>query len=128
MDAGTERVALVHDWLTGMRGGERVLESLCRMFPQADLLTLVHVPGSVSPIIERLRSEITKALPDLRERFQTSGGDVLEIAPDQLIPFVKSEHDKWIAIIREAGIEVRVGDQSENRQGPRPRRASSSEA
>jgi tripartite-type tricarboxylate transporter receptor subunit TctC len=58
------------------------------------------------PIIERLRSEITKALPDLRERFQTSGGDVLEIAPDQLIPFVKSEHDKWIAIIREAGITL----------------------
>ena len=53
------------------------------------------------PIIERLRSEIKSALPDLRERFQTSGGDVLEIAPDQLIPFVKSEHDKWIAVIRE---------------------------
>ena len=53
------------------------------------------------PIIERLRSEIKSALPDLRERFQTSGGDVLEIAPDQLIPFVKSEHDKWIVIIRE---------------------------
>jgi tripartite-type tricarboxylate transporter receptor subunit TctC len=58
------------------------------------------------PIIERLRSEIKSALPDLRERFQTSGGDVLEIAPDQLIPFVKSEHDKWIAIIREAGITL----------------------
>lgn len=47
------RVALVHDWLTGMRGGEKVLEALCRMFPQATLHTLVHVPGSVSPDIER---------------------------------------------------------------------------
>ena len=44
---------LVHDWLTGMRGGEKVLESLCRLFPDADLLTLVHVPGRVSPRIER---------------------------------------------------------------------------
>jgi glycosyltransferase involved in cell wall biosynthesis len=46
---------LVHDWLTGMRGGERVLESLCRLFPEADLLTLVHAEGSVSPLIERRR-------------------------------------------------------------------------
>lgn len=49
------RVALVHDWLTGMRGGERVLEVLCRMFPDASLHTLVHVPGAVSPTIERLQ-------------------------------------------------------------------------
>ena len=49
------RVALVHDWLTGMRGGERCLEVLCELFPDAPLFTLVHVPGSVSPVIERRR-------------------------------------------------------------------------
>jgi glycosyltransferase involved in cell wall biosynthesis len=49
------RVALVHDWLTGMRGGEKVLEVLCERYPGADLYTLVHVPGSVSPTIEALR-------------------------------------------------------------------------
>jgi hypothetical protein len=42
------RVALVHDWLTGMRGGEKVLEVLCELFPDADLFTLFHRPGSVS--------------------------------------------------------------------------------
>ncbi|HLC42901.1 MAG TPA: glycosyltransferase [Methylomirabilota bacterium] len=47
------RVALVHDWLTGMRGGERCLEAFCELFPDADLYTLLHVPGSVSPIIEK---------------------------------------------------------------------------
>jgi glycosyltransferase involved in cell wall biosynthesis len=47
------RVALVHDWLTGMRGGERVLEVLCETFPEASLHTLLHVPGTVSPVIER---------------------------------------------------------------------------
>ena len=36
-----------------MRGGERVLESLCRLLPEADVLTLVHRRGSVSPLIER---------------------------------------------------------------------------
>jgi glycosyltransferase involved in cell wall biosynthesis len=47
------KVALVHDWLTGMRGGEKVLEVLCELFPSADLFTLFHFRGSVSPLIER---------------------------------------------------------------------------
>ncbi len=46
------RVALVHDWLTGMRGGEKALEQIAALFPGADVFTLVHVPGSVSPAIE----------------------------------------------------------------------------
>jgi hypothetical protein len=33
------RVAIIHYWLVGMRGGEKVLESLLRMFPQADIFT-----------------------------------------------------------------------------------------
>ncbi len=49
------RVALVHDWLTGMRGGERVLHELAALYPDADLYTLVHLPGSTSERIERLR-------------------------------------------------------------------------
>ncbi|MFO0945704.1 MAG: glycosyltransferase [Planctomycetota bacterium] len=47
------RVALVHDWLTGMRGGEKVLEHFADMFPDAPIYTLLHVPGSVSRTIER---------------------------------------------------------------------------
>jgi glycosyltransferase involved in cell wall biosynthesis len=64
-DADGRRVVLVHDWLTGMRGGEKVLESLCRLFPGADLLTLVHVRGSVSPTIEsrRVRTSLVQRLP-----------------------------------------------------------------
>jgi glycosyltransferase involved in cell wall biosynthesis len=59
------RVALVHDWLTGMRGGEKVLEALCDLYRDADLFTLVHVPGSVSPLIERrrLRTSFIQRLP-----------------------------------------------------------------
>jgi len=45
-------VALVHDWLTGYRGGERVLFHLAQRYPQADLFTLIHEPGSVPPSIE----------------------------------------------------------------------------
>ena len=49
------KVALVHDWLTGRRGGEKCLEALCELYPGADLFTLVHVPGSVSPTVENRR-------------------------------------------------------------------------
>lgn len=48
------RVAIVHDWLTGMRGGEKCLDVLCRAFPDATLHTLIHKPGSVAPTIERM--------------------------------------------------------------------------
>jgi glycosyltransferase involved in cell wall biosynthesis len=48
------RVALVHDWLTGMRGGEHCLEVFCEIFPQAHLYTLLHLPGRVSATIEAL--------------------------------------------------------------------------
>ena len=47
------RVALIHDWLTGMRGGEKALEVFCEIFPNADLFTLVYLPGTTSPLIER---------------------------------------------------------------------------
>jgi glycosyltransferase involved in cell wall biosynthesis len=46
------RIAIVHDWLTGMRGGEKVLEALCDLFPAAPIFTLIHNRGSVSPKIE----------------------------------------------------------------------------
>lgn len=49
------RVVLVHDWLTGMRGGEKVLEAFCRRWPTARLYTLLHRRGATSPPIEQLK-------------------------------------------------------------------------
>src|SRR4051794_13709110 len=46
------RVAVIHDWLTGMRGGELVLEAILDLAPDAELFTLFHFPGSVSKAIE----------------------------------------------------------------------------
>lgn len=45
------RVVLSHDWLTGMRGGERVLELLCRGFPKAPLFSLIYNPAAISAVI-----------------------------------------------------------------------------
>src|SRR5204862_384596 len=49
------RVALVHDWLTGMRGGEKVLEAIAELYPDAPIYTLLHVKGSVSRALESRR-------------------------------------------------------------------------
>ena len=50
-----KRVALVHDWLNGMRGGEKCLEVLCEMFPDATLFTLIHEKGRLSKTIEQMQ-------------------------------------------------------------------------
>ena len=52
MTADAARVVLVHDWLTGLRGGEKCLEPACRRWPDAPLFTLLHKPGSVPASIE----------------------------------------------------------------------------
>jgi glycosyltransferase involved in cell wall biosynthesis len=49
------KVAIVHYWLVGMRGGEKVIEALCEMYPQADIFTHVFVPEMVSDRIRRHR-------------------------------------------------------------------------
>lgn len=49
------KVALVHYWLVGMRGGEKVLEAFCDLFPDADIFTLVADPERLSPKIRRHR-------------------------------------------------------------------------
>jgi len=66
------KVALVHDWLTGMRGGEFVLEALCEMYPEADIYTLLHIPGSVSPRIEShtIHTSVINRLPDVERRYR----------------------------------------------------------
>ena len=66
------KVALVHDWLTGMRGGERCLEVFAELFPTADLYTLLHVPGSVSPAIEnrRIVTSFIQRLPQAERRYR----------------------------------------------------------
>ena len=59
------KVALVHDWLTGMRGGEKCLEVLCELFPEADLYTLLHQKGKLSQNIESksIRTSFVQHLP-----------------------------------------------------------------
>ncbi|MFZ0792494.1 MAG: glycosyltransferase [Candidatus Korobacteraceae bacterium] len=69
---GSLRVALVHDWLVNMRGGEKVLELICRRFPDAPLWTLLYARGSVSPTIEdrEISTSLLQSLPFARTKYR----------------------------------------------------------
>jgi glycosyltransferase involved in cell wall biosynthesis len=68
----TPKVALVHDWLTGRRGGEKVLEVLAEIYPDAPIYTLFRVPGSQSPDIERrvIRTSFLQGFPFLKTHYR----------------------------------------------------------
>ncbi len=66
------KVALVHDWLTGQRGGEKVLEVLAEIFPEAPIYTLFHIKGSQSEAIEKrdIRTSFLQKMPFLKKKYR----------------------------------------------------------
>ncbi len=83
------RVAIVHDWLTGLRGGEKCLEVVCSAFPDATLHTLIHRQGAVGPII---------------------GGMAIRTSPLQRIPGVFRHYRHLLPVMPLAAKRWRVGD------------------
>ena len=79
------KVAIVHYWLVGMRGGEKVLESLCELFPHADIYCHVYDPDSVSEIISQhnIKTTFIQRLPASR-RFYQSYLPFMPLALEQL--------------------------------------------
>src|SRR4029077_5666228 len=67
------KVALIHYWLVGMRGGEKVLETLCEMYPGADIFPHVYVPEMVSDRIRqhRIIPTFINALPRAARMYKT---------------------------------------------------------
>ena len=67
------KVALVHYWLVGMRGGEKVLEALCEMYPEADIFTHVYVPERVSETIRghKVTTSLISRLPQPARRYKS---------------------------------------------------------
>jgi len=60
-------IAFSHDWLTGMRGGERVLETLCSIFPHAPVYTLFYNKKAISDIINKrtIKTSFLQYLPGI---------------------------------------------------------------
>lgn len=90
------KTAIVHDWLTGMRGGEQVLEAICSIFPEADIFTLFHFPGSVSKEIEKhnIHTSFLQHIPGIK-RFHRY---FLPLFPSAIESFNLSGYDLVISL------------------------------
>lgn len=66
------KVALIHHWLVSMRGGEKVLEALCELFPQADIYTHVYDPEGISETIRahKVHTTFIQRLPAARRLYK----------------------------------------------------------
>lgn len=104
------RIALVHDWLTGLRGGERVLHELALLYPDADLYTLVHVPGSTTRAIEarHIESSPLSKLPGVAHYYRS----LLPLFPWAIRRFDFSRYDLVISCSHAVAKGVRVGPQT----------------
>ncbi|GAM04442.1 glycosyltransferase [Novosphingobium sp. MBES04] len=93
------RTAIIHYWLVGMRGGERVLEHICDMFPEADIFTHVVDPAKLSDKLRARRIETTfiARLPGARTHYQK----YLPLMPRALEALDLTDYD--LVISSEAG-------------------------
>lgn len=66
------KVVLLHDWVTGFRGGERVLDAFCELFPEAPLYTLVHIPGASSARIDdrKVTASFLNKIPGVESQYR----------------------------------------------------------
>lgn len=100
------KIALVHDWLTGMRGGEKCLEVLCELFPEAPIYTLLHNKGSMSPLIES-KTIVTSFIDRLPSK-STQYRKYLPLFPFAAARFDLMEYDLVISTSHAVAKNVRV--------------------
>src|SRR5712691_7141919 len=101
------RVAVVHDWLNGMRGGEKVLEAILELYPDATIHTLFHEPGKVSRIIEshRIVTSWLNRIPGVYRYYR----NLLPLFPAAVESWDLSEFDFVISSSHAVAKGVRAG-------------------
>ncbi len=96
---GTElsklRVAIVHYWFVGRAGGERVVEALAEVFPQADLFSLVADRSTLAPILQnrKLQTSFLQRVPGAKKFYR----NFLFLQPLALEQFDLSGYDLVIS-------------------------------
>ena len=101
------KVAIVHEWFTSMRGGEKVVATLLKLFPQADVYALLHKKGSVDAIIESrgVRTTFIDRLPFKNTRYPY----YLPLFPTAIETFNLKDYDLVISSSHCVAKGVRVG-------------------
>lgn len=100
MNLNNKKTALVHYWLTGMRGGEKVVQSICNLFPDIDIFTLVYNKDKIIDSINQhnICTSFIQKLPFAKKKYQT----YLPLMPIAIEQFDLSKYD--IVISSESGI------------------------
>ena len=100
------KIAIVHDWLNGMRGGERVLEAFLNLYPQADIFTLLHVPGATSKQIDDRVKETSflQSIPGIQKFYRYC----LPLYPAAISRFKFDDYDLVISLSHAAAKNVNV--------------------
>jgi glycosyltransferase involved in cell wall biosynthesis len=95
-----KKIALVHYWLVGMRGGEKIVECLCKIFPDIDIYTLVCDKNKISSIInsKKIYTSSIQKKPFSKKHHQV----YLPFMPIAIEQFDLSDYD--IVISSESGI------------------------
>jgi glycosyltransferase involved in cell wall biosynthesis len=93
------KVAIIHYWLVNMRGGEKMLEALLELFPEADIFTHVYDCSAVSPLINShcIYTSYIQKLPWSKKLYQK----YLPLMPGALNDFNLQKYD--LVISSEAG-------------------------
>jgi glycosyltransferase involved in cell wall biosynthesis len=89
------KVAIVHYWLVSMRGGEKVIEALLEIFPQADIYTHVYNPAALSSLItsKKVYTSFINKLPFAKKLYQK----YMPLMPSALNDFNLQEYDLIIS-------------------------------
>jgi len=89
------KVAIIHYWLVSMRGGEKVIEALLEMFPEADIYTHVYNPKTVSPLINshKVFTSRINRLPFAKKLYQL----YMPLMPNALLEFNLQQYDLVIS-------------------------------
>ena len=91
-------IHFAHDWLTGMRGGEKCLAELVELLPDSEIATLVHIPGRTSEAIDRrvTRTSFLSRLPGIERIYRMClplyPFAVRELSPRERCTFISLSH------------------------------------
>ncbi len=77
-------------------------------FEASSWFALFAPKGTPADITSRLNQEVRKALdtPELQKRFADLGGEMRPMSPDELMAYVKAEHEKWAKVVKTSGAKV----------------------
>jgi glycosyltransferase involved in cell wall biosynthesis len=100
------KVAIIHDWLTGLRGGEKCLLAFLKIYPEADIYTLLHIKGSTAPEIDKrvVGTSFLQKLPGIRRFYRL----MLPLYPRAIRQFKLDGYDLVISLSHAAAKNVSV--------------------